>query len=236
MRVAGTKVRAARRRRGWTQLQLGARVGLSQSAVSRWESGEGAAFSVLTWERAAMVLDLPLDFRLGRDALELPADAGHLAVQELVLRLGRITGRRRTFELPTKPADPARSTDVGLRDDILRCLTLIECVNTFGTINAAFRSSDRKRADAKALAAGHGQPYSVHVCWVVRATRRNREIVARYPEIFAARFTGSSRDWVRALAEGGRPPDEPGMVWCDVNATRLLEWRRPAAQVSGAGA
>jgi hypothetical protein len=51
--------------------------------------------------------------------------------------------------------------------------------------------------------------------WVVRETARNRALLARYPEIFASVFTGSSRGWVLALTTGSEPPDEPGLVWCD---------------------
>lgn len=223
----GQKVRRARQRRRWTQAHLGQLVGLSQSGVSKIERGLGGGLSVNTWQRVALVLSMPLSFQLARDAREEPVDAGHLAIQELVLRLGRATGRRRTFELATKPADPSRSTDVGLIDDSNRRLLQVECVNSFGNINASIRSSDRKRAEAEALAIsiGHGDPYSVHTVWVVRATRRNRELLATYPELFASRFAGSSRALVSALTRGTAPPAAPGLVWCDVNATRLFEWR-----------
>lgn len=233
----GGKVRRARKRRGWTQAELGRRVGLSQSAISRLERGEGGSLSVETWHRVALVLDLPFSIDLGRDPIEEPTDAGHLAMQELVMRLGRTAGFRRTFELPSKPSDPARSTDVGLVNDTQRRLILIECVNTFGNVGASVRSSDRKRAEseAHAIALGHGRPYDVHVCWVVKATRRNRDLVARYPELFESRFPGSSRAWVRAL-EGGSaatpPPREIGLIWCDVRATRIFEWRPRALHVS----
>src|SRR3972149_417997 len=59
-------------------------------------------------------------------------------------------------------------------------------------------------------AGGAEGPYRVAACWVVRPTRRNRELMARYPEVFAARFPGSSLGWVRALAEGTAPPQQPG--------------------------
>lgn len=191
------------------------------------ERGRGGALSLEVWQQVALVLGLSLDLTLGRDALEEPADAGHLAIQEMILRLGRLLGMRRNFELPTKPADPSLSTDVGLTDDANRRLIQVECVNTFGNINAAIRSSDRKRAEAEALAIsiGHGQPYAVHQVWVVRATRRNRELLGRYPELFATRFAGSSRAWVDALTKGSEPPGELGLVWCDVWATRSFAWR-----------
>ena len=227
MRREGAKVRLARKRRKFTQAALGAKCGLSQSAISDLEIGDGGGLSLVAWQRVAMILDLPLRVELGRDAMEPPADAGHLAIQELVLRLGRAGGYRRVFELPTKPADPSRSTDVGLVDDRARRLLQIECVNTFGNIGAAIRSSDRKRAEAEALAisTGHGQPYAVYRCWVVRASRRNRQLLAAYPQLFASRFAGSSRAWVAALTTGSTPPAEPGLVWCDVRATHLFEWR-----------
>ncbi len=223
----GRKLRAARKRRHLTQAALGAKTGLSQSAISDMELGVGATLSVLAWQRAAIVLDLPLDFALGRDALEEPADVGHLKIQELILRLGRSTGRRRRFELSTKPADPSRSTDVGLIDDRNRQLIRVECVNTFGNVGAATRSADRKQAEAAALAIsiGYGEPYSVHQCWVVRATRRNRALVARYPESFETRFGASSRAWVKTLVTGAPAPVERGLVWCDVACTRVVEWR-----------
>lgn len=129
------------------------------------ERGEGGTLSVELWQQVAIVLNLPLDLSLARDALEEPVDAGHLRVQELVLRFGRLSGYGRTYELPAKPSNPLFSTDVGLTDVANRRLVQLECVNTFGNINAGIRSSDRKRAEAEqlAVAVGHDQPYAVHL-------------------------------------------------------------------------
>jgi hypothetical protein len=183
-------------------------------------------------------LDRPLRIELSRDVREEPADAGHLAIQELVMRLGRRAGHGATFELPTRPSNPAYSTDVGLRDDRARRLILVECWNTIGDVGAAVRSTNRKRAEAEGLAAAigggrsttggdlPGKPYTVATVWVVRATRRNRDLISRYPELFASRFPGSSRAWVQALTRGTPPPADLGLVWCDVRATRLYAWRR----------
>jgi transcriptional regulator with XRE-family HTH domain len=223
----GEKIRRARRRRHWPQRELARRLAVNQATISRLERGAGQTLSLLLWQQVATLLGLPLDLKLGRDLLEAPPDAGHLDIQELILRFGRKCGYGRTFELATKPSDPSLSTDVGLTDDANGRLIQVECVNTFGNINAAVRSSDRKRAEADALAVaiGHGDPYAVHQVWVVRASRRNRALLSRYPELFAARFTGSSRAWVAALTTGAPPPTTTGLVWCDVRATRLFEWR-----------
>ena len=194
--------------------------------------------SLDAWQRIGLALDRPLRIELSRDAREEPADAGHLAIQELVMRVGRGAGFQRTFELPTRPANPTHATDVGLRDDRGRRLILVECWNSIGDVGAAVRSTNRKRVEAEDLAAvvgaarpmpggpDPGEPYTVATVWVVRATRRNRDLVARYPELFASQFTGSSRAWMQALTTGSAPPSDLGLVWCDVRATRLYAWRR----------
>lgn len=226
---AGGEVREGRRGKRLTQEQLGDRVGLGQATISRAERGHGGGLTMDAWQRIALAVDRPLVVTFQRDTTGETADAGHLVIQELVLRLGRPAGYAGSFELPTRPAEPWRSADVGLRNDAARRLVLVECWNTIGDIGAAARSSERKRADAEALAAARWgeKPATVGIVWVVRATARNRALVARYPEVFAARFPGSSAGWVRALTEGAAPPDEAGLVWCDVAATRLFAWRRP---------
>ncbi len=224
----GSEVRASRRRRRVTQAALGARAGVTQSTVSQVERGLGGTLSLDTWQRLFASLGRRLILDAARDAIEEPADAGHLRIQELVLRLARARGVRGNFEVPTRVADPSRSTDVAVRDDRARTLILVECWNTIGDIGLAARSTNRKLAEAAelAVAVGGGRPYAVAGCWVVRATARNRALVARYPEVFASRLPGSSERWVRALNIGGPPPAEPGLVWCDIDATRLFAWRR----------
>ncbi len=225
----GNAVRTARQRRGWSQATLAAKVDLTQSRIAQLERDAVAGSSLEVWFALSQALRVPLRVEFGRDPVQEPEDAGHLQIQELALRLGRLTGRQRTFELPTKPADPRFSIDVGVRDDQLRVLFIEECWNTFGNINAAVRSTRRNIAEAQQLAvaiAGAGTPYRVAAVWIVRDTRRNREIVARYPEVFAAAFTGSSREWVAALTTRKPPPTELGLVWCDLSATRLFAWRR----------
>jgi transcriptional regulator with XRE-family HTH domain len=224
----GGELRAARIRRRLTQTQLGATVGLGRATVSDLERGRGGGHTLDTWQRLALAVGRPIRVELQRDPLQEPVDAGHLAIQELVLRIGRRAGYVGSFELPTRPADPSRSADVGLRDDRRRRLILVECWNTIGDLGAAIRSTSRKSADAAELAAaiGAGGPYRSTACWVVRATKRNRALVARYPELFAVRFPGSSVRWALALVDGSDPPSDPGLVWCDVPATRLFAWRR----------
>ena len=226
--VIGGQLRAARRRRGSTQQQLAERVGLSRSAISAIERGLGGSHTLDTWQRIAVALDIPLRIELGRDPYEEPLDAGHLRIQELVLRVARGAGFVGTFELPTRPLDPRYSADCGLIDRIRRRLVIAECWNTITDLGAGARSTNRKVGEAAAFAASVFGAGSVEVgaCWIVRDTRRNRALFERYPEIIGSRFPGSSDAWVAALTRGAPIPKEPGVVWCDVGATRIYA-RRP---------
>jgi transcriptional regulator with XRE-family HTH domain len=223
----GAEIQTLRERRGWTRIELAARAGLGRMVESRIERGTGAT-DLDALQRLALALGRPLIVSFGgRDPLEQTADAGHLAIQELVLRLGRHAGYAGSFELPTRSAEPWRSVDVGLSSVSQRRLILNECWNTIGDVGAAARSSARKLAELENLAAARwGESARVGLVWVVRASARNRALLARYPEVFASRFPGSSRGWIEALTAGSAPPQQPGLVWCDVGATRLYEWRR----------
>jgi len=225
----GEAVRRARRRRRLTQAALAARVGVSPSTIGRIEQGKAYGLPLPTWIAVALALGLTPRFELGRDPREDVADAGHVAIQELLLRLGRRAGYTGTFELPIRPGDPARPIDVCLRDPITRRLLVLEAWNTIDDIGAGARSFDRKLAAGRELGAWlDGGDYRVAGACVVRASRRNRELVGRYPTVFESKFPGSSALWLRALTAGTEPPPEPGLVWADVRATRLFAWRRPA--------
>lgn len=223
----GGDVRSMRLLRRWTQGDLSERAGIGRMMVVRIEAGT-AAFDAEVLERLGTAFGVPVHLGFGRDSLDDVADAGHLAMQELALRLGRLGGFETQFELPTRPHNPRHSADCALADDRRKVAILDECWNTFGDIGAAARSSSRKVAELEELVAhrwgGEGRVSSV---WTVRDTARNRSIVARYPEVFRSRFPGSSAAWVRALTAGGDVPKEPGLVWCDVKATRIFAWRAP---------
>lgn len=227
----GSAIRTARKRRRWTQASLGRKVDLAQSRIAQLERSPSPGTSIEIWLALATALGLPLRIDVGRDPVQEPDDAGHLRIQELMLRLARETGRARMFELPTRPVEPTRSIDVCTRDQPQRVLFIEECWNTFGNINASIRSTRRKMAEAEQLAVAVGGAdgaYRVAAVWIVRDTRRNRAILQQYPEVFSAAFVGPSRQWVRALTRANEaPPVELGLVWCDRNASRLFSWRKP---------
>ncbi len=233
---AGDAVRAARVRRRTRQASLAAQAGMSQARLSAIESGAGAGAPLEAWFALAKALDLYLRFEFGRDPQAELRDAGHLAMQELVLRAAALAGWRGTMEAATRAYEPGRSIDVRLLDAQRRRIVIVECWNTFGDLGGAVRSSDRKQTDElerAVAAAGGGRPFQVGLCWVVRDTAANRALVARYEHIFASRFPGSSVAWIRALTyeatdEATDMPGQPGLIWCDGRATRLFARRRAA--------
>lgn len=204
---------------------LAKRVGISTTRLSEIERGLGGGAPIATWVSLGIALERPLAVSLSKALGELrtPVDAGHLEIQEYVLALAKTTGRHGMFELPTRPSDPTRSTDVGIRDVRHRARILAECWNTFGDLGAAVRATHRKAAEAAATWPAE----RVTTVWIVRASTANRRLLARYPHILAAAFPGSSRRWVQALTNGdAEPPAEPGLVWFDPATGRLIEHRR----------
>ncbi len=226
----GSDLKRTRVRRRLTQELLAKRVGLSQGRISELERGEGASAPLDTWVALGQALDRPIAVAFSRDTEpDEPRDAGHLRAQELVLALARQSGRRAEFELPTRPADPARVIDVVIRDDVAQAIVVVEIWNRLDDLGAAVRSMNRKQAEAEGLAVlagGDGPPYRVASCWLFVDTLANRRLVARYPEIFRAAFRGSSVAWARCLAEGTSPPRDAGVAWIDTRAGRVVPIRR----------
>ena len=226
----GRGVRTGRERRHLSQEELAALVDVDQTRISQIELGRGEGAPLSLWVALGVGLDQPLAVSFSRPlgATRGPSDGGHLAIQEHLLGLARVTSRTAFLELPTRPADPSRSIDVCVRDARHRVLIIEEAWNTFGDIGAAIRSTHRKQAEASDFAAtiDDGPSYRVATVWVVRASSANRGLIHRYPEVFANAFPGSSRDWVRALTSNAMPPAQAGLVWSDPVNARLFEWRR----------
>ncbi len=226
----GRELRSSRLRRHLLQASLADRVGISQALLSKMEAGKAIGTAPELWFALAESLGRHLRFEFARDPRSELADAGHADIQETLLRLTKRAGWRGGFELRTRAADPSRSIDVPLLDRVGRRIVIGECWNTFGDLGAAGRSSRQKQSMASEAAValgGDDGSYDVGLVWIVRDTRRNRELVTRYEHIFEALLPGSSSAWVKALTVAGAPlPREPGLVWCDLRATRVFARRR----------
>jgi transcriptional regulator with XRE-family HTH domain len=223
--VLGTDLRRSRRRARLTQEQLGERVGVRRTRIGELELGKGASAPLALWVRLGKAVDRPFAASFSRDLSEVPepVDAGHLAAQELVLRLARRAGRSGAFELPTRPSGSSGVVDVAIRDDAQRVLILVEIWNRLTDLGAASRSTSRKTVEVEGAILPAG--FRLGSCWLLVDHAANRYIVRRYPEIVRTRFPGSSLGWVRALVDGSEPPSGPGIAWVDPRSGTITELR-----------
>ena len=222
----GVGLRDARLRAGRLQREVSAIAGVSQSWVSRMERGQGQGAALETWAAVTAAVDEQLVAYLERaPGATLPRDHTHLKGQELVVRTAKSGGWR---PMPEAALDPtayrSRSVDVLLARRERREIAVVEIWDWFDDVGAALRS-----LDGKVAAASRVEREGVHAgagLWVVRATRRNRDLVADLHAMFAAKFPGTAAAWLRALGDPSRPmPAENGLVWTDNRATRLFASR-----------
>lgn len=225
-RRLGVSLRESRLRQGRLQREVAAEAGISQNWVSMIERGQGAGASLETWAAVTAAVDEQLVVYLERaPGATLPRDHAHLQGQEFVIRTSRPGGWR---PMPEAAIDPlayrSRSVDVLLERRAHREIAIVEIWDWFDDIGAALRSLDGKVEAVRAQNTAAG--YRASGLWVVRATRRNRALVAELHALFAAKFPAPSRAWLRTLDDADAPmPAESGFVWADVHATRLFAAR-----------
>jgi transcriptional regulator with XRE-family HTH domain len=85
----GLGMRALRRKRQWTQAQLGAKANVSRSAIWRIERGQADRVAVHVLARVASVLGARIDVRLlwQGEGLDRLLDAGHADLVERTLEI-----------------------------------------------------------------------------------------------------------------------------------------------------
>ena len=216
-----------------TQAALALSAGISRARLAELEVGQGGGAPLESWFSIAQALGRYLKFEFARDPLSELVDAGHLAMQELVISVAKAAGWEVQFEARSRAWESNRSIDVRLIDRAKRRIVIVECWNTFGDLGAAARSSNHKVRDEEQHAvaiAGDGEPFAVGLVWVMRDTKANRELIARYAGVFGSRLPGSSARWLEAITRRFSPPAEPGLIWCDTSATRLYPRRLPGTR------
>lgn len=112
----------------------------------------------------------------------------------------------------------ALSIDVLLVREGRREMVVAEVWDWPSDVGEAFRGHATKTAAVEAS----NPNWMVGGLFVLRGTRRNRELVHELRDLFAARFPIPSAA-VLALADADRPlPAGSALVWTDAAATRLL--------------
>ena len=213
----GRALKEARTRRARSQRTASALSGISQSGWSKLECGRGANIALRAWIRATGAVDADLRAYLERtSAADAPRDAVHLRHQELVARMARPGGWK------VRPEHGLAGVGVAFvvlaRSDER---AIVEVWNWLADVGDAFRAWDRKleRIDA-------GTATSTSGCWAIRATRRNRELVAAHATLFSARFPGSGAAWLAAFGDArAAMPADAALVWVSVRGDPLFPAR-----------
>lgn len=235
MRKLGLMLKDGRRRSRARQLDASAKAGISRSEWSGLELGRKSA-TLATWNRAAFAVGGSLEAYLKQaSAADRPRDAVHLRHQELVIRTALGGGWQ---ALPEEPIDrearTSRAADVLLnrrsKADGRTEYALCEVWDWLDDVGAAVRDMTRRleAVDRYAVARMRGDEPLPRVggFWLVRATQRNRALIAEHRHFFRARFPGSSRAWLAAVTGPQAPlPAQPALLWVAVNGERLFPAR-----------
>jgi transcriptional regulator with XRE-family HTH domain len=189
----GATAREARIAAGLSQAELGRALGVSRTAVARWESGLFAAATVLDLARALRVLGLELRFTTFPVGSPL-RDAGHLKLIERVLSHVVPPLRYQTDAPLPNPGD-MRAWDILLALDHRR--VAIEVETALRDLQDLVRRINTKRRDGGIDG----------LVLVLANTQRNRDalpqllrLMPEYPRLSRARF-------YRTLDAGELPPD-----------------------------
>jgi len=206
-----------------SQSLVGERAGLSQGHVSHLERGRGRTASIETWAMvAAAVGEQLVGFLERAPGADLPRDIQHLRRQSSLISMSAPGGWRALPELRLdQDARWSRSVDVALVRRATAEAVVAEIWNWFEDVGGALRGLDGKVA----ALCDHLDPsveWSVRGLFIVRDTRRNRQLVNELGPMFAARFPGNARAWLRALTDPAqRLPEGAGLLWSDRAGTAL---------------
>lgn len=129
--------------------------------------------------------------------------------------------------------DPARSrsADVLLERHRGRLVEhlFVDIWDWFDDVGSSLRAYERALARVERYAIATLAPEAsaedvrVSGLWVVRATTRNRQLLADHRHLFRARFPGSSGRSLKALTDPATHyPQESAWLWVSVSAERLF--------------
>ena len=201
----GRLLRALRRRPGWTQRELGARVGLSQQAISLIERGHSSKVAGTTLRRVFAALDARWEGTVtwrGGD-LDRLVDAEHASVVTATVQLLRRFGWDVAVEVTYSEYGERGSIDIlGSRDGGTFVVT-VEVKGELTVLEATVRKLDEKsRLVARSIARQRfgKQPTVVGRLLVLPAVGSARRRVREYAPVLDAAYPDRGVDvrrWLR---------------------------------------
>ena len=233
----GLAIRTLRRRHGWTQHALADRAGVSQSAVSRAERGEGRSLTLRTLERIAEALGARVAVRLYWHGEELDRllDAAHAGLVDQVVALLRASGWDVVPEATFSIYGERGSVDVLAYHPEHGALLVIEVKSAVPDMQLLLAGIDRKGRLAPGLARGRG--WDVRTVSRLLACRRTEPPDAASPS--TRRRSARCCRWAgRRCGTGSRDRSEPPAASCSCHLPqgRLIDTGlRPVAPQSPPG-
>jgi len=180
-------LRAIRRRKRWSQRQLGQRIGISQSEMSRRERGSLESCSVPELEQWATALGAHLTLDLRVDGERPLTDARHAAVQNWIVKLLRAAGWIVEAETSFNHYGDRGRIDVLGYHPTLRILLVIEIKSRLDDAQDLLGRLDVKRRIAPKIAAERGWPIAAVVPMIVfREDRSTRRRLSDHQGLFAS--------------------------------------------------
>ena len=235
----GAALRDARHRARLTQREAARRAGIAQATWSSLEIERDPRFTLATWDRAAFAVGTSLNAYFPQTtAADVPRDAVQLKAQELVIATAARGGWHGTAEAQLDSlAQTSRFGDVVLERPhrAPRDIALVEIIDWFADVGSQLREWPRRLEALERRAIGRmleGEDVpNISGCWLLRATKRNRDLVGRHSNLFRSSFPGSGRAWIAAITRATSPmPNQPGLVWVAVDGERFYAPRQSHAR------
>jgi transcriptional regulator with XRE-family HTH domain len=189
----GAAIRRVRQRRGWRQVDLARKAGVSPTTISRVERGHARTLTLELVRAVAAALEVRVDLtaRWRGGDLDRLLNAHHSTLHETVARMFRA-------DLPDWVLAPEVSFSVfGERGviDILawhpgrRALLVIELKTDIADVNELVGTFDGKRRLARAIALERGwDPITVGAWVIVSGTRTNRRRIDAHRVMLRAAY------------------------------------------------
>jgi len=226
----GLVIRALRQRKGWRQVDLAERAGVSRSVVGRIERGDllRIAWADLVAVAEAVGARLDLDVRWQGEGLDRLLDERHAATVDAVVGLFRRSGWEVDVEVSFSIFGERGSIDVVGRHPATSLLAIVEVKASVGSGNQTVIGVDKKARLASDIAKKRGWPCrGVARFLVIAEGRTSRARVARHEDMFRAAFPLRGRDCLAWLRSPAQPPPS-GLFFVnlpDVRSTDLVRRR-----------
>lgn len=189
----GLAIKALRKRKGWRQRDLGARVGTSQQTMARMEAGrvDGMTVALLHRTVAELGADLVIEVRFHGD--RPLTDARHAAIQEWLAALLRSGGWEVWVEASFNHYGDRGRIDLMAFHSELGILLVVEIKTRIQDVQDTVGRLDVKERLARTVAEQRGwRPTVVVPAFVVLEGRTARRRIEAHPTLFA-RFSVRGR-------------------------------------------